>query len=186
MIDARTAGPEPALHAATLLSRTRLTQVECAARLGISERMLRYYVASRPMPYALRVTFERLAEEQEYAQRLVEDFRAKYPDIAEAWSRGGKVDTAKFTGGFDLRGPELMFQRHRVEEAERERIRKAMVSPPIWAVPCRARFDGLEVRTVRCPNPQCNEGYSPILDACPACGHPNNRVPDSTTARYRK
>lgn len=60
-IDARTASPEPSLHAATLLSRTRLTQLECAARLGISERTLRYHLTGRPMSYALRCLFEGLA-----------------------------------------------------------------------------------------------------------------------------
>lgn len=66
-IDARTAAPEPPLHAATLLSRTRLAQCECAARLGISERTLRYHLTGRPMSYALRCLFERLADACEIA-----------------------------------------------------------------------------------------------------------------------
>lgn len=64
-LDARTVAPEPSLHAATLLSRTRLAQRECAARPGISERTLRYHLTGRPMSYALRCLFERLAEECE-------------------------------------------------------------------------------------------------------------------------
>lgn len=77
-IDARTATPEPSLQAATLLSRTRLAQRECAARLGISERTLRYHLTGRPMSYALRCLFESLALECEAAHRTAEAWRRKY------------------------------------------------------------------------------------------------------------
>lgn len=237
MIDARTAPPEPSLHAATLLSRTRLTQVEVAARLGISERMLRYHVAGRPMPYALRYAFERLALELETVRQMVDAFRSKYPEMAEygAHIAGGTVDASKFAEGFDLPGPDLHFLnaasfkdalpngggrrltikdltcpegaervRHQtigVDYASAElRTHAALAEGHVrafnfaeadrkfggrWAdqqAQCRPTFDDVyEPRMVRCPNPACNEAYSPILDACPACGHPNARL-----TRYRK
>lgn len=109
-IDARTATPEPPLHAATLLSRTRLAQRECAARLGISERTLRYHLTGRPMSYALRCLFESLAFEMELAHRLVDDFRARFgTDFSK--SMGGTVNTSRFTEGFDKPGPELYMSR---------------------------------------------------------------------------
>jgi hypothetical protein len=110
-IDARTAAPEPSLHAATLLSRTRLAQRECAARLGISERTLRYHLTGRPMSYALRCLFEGLAWECEAAHRTAEFWRLKYGDrLADKLAQfakgyaGGVVGSAEVNlmEGFDL------------------------------------------------------------------------------------
>jgi len=48
----------------SLIERAGLSQREAARRIGISERMMRYYVAdadNRPAPYAVQYALERLA-----------------------------------------------------------------------------------------------------------------------------
>ena len=59
--------PDPA-YLRGLLARAGLTQAEAAARLGISARLMRMYLAPRevkthqPCPYAVQYCLERLAD----------------------------------------------------------------------------------------------------------------------------
>lgn len=63
--DASNHDPRPE-YIRALLSRTGLTQREAARRIGVSERMMRYYVASsdadhRDAPYTVQYALERLS-----------------------------------------------------------------------------------------------------------------------------
>jgi transcriptional regulator with XRE-family HTH domain len=57
--------PDPA-YLRELLGRAGLSQREAARRIGISDRMLRYYLSTdpaayKPAPYAVQYALERLA-----------------------------------------------------------------------------------------------------------------------------
>lgn len=63
--DATLHNPDPA-YLRGLLQRAGLSQREAARRIGVSERMMRYYLAPesancRPAPYVVQYAIERLA-----------------------------------------------------------------------------------------------------------------------------
>lgn len=60
--NAETHNPDPA-YLRSLLERAGLSQREAARRIGISERVMRYYLAGdREAPYPTQFALERLAE----------------------------------------------------------------------------------------------------------------------------
>jgi hypothetical protein len=70
-VDAASQHRSSHLHARALVAQTGLSQTECARRLGIESRTFRSYLmnpatatTARPMPYAVQVALERLADER--------------------------------------------------------------------------------------------------------------------------
>jgi hypothetical protein len=63
--DAANHNPDPD-YLRGLIDRAKLSQREAAERVGVSDRMMRYYLAygdeNRPCPYAVQYLLERLAE----------------------------------------------------------------------------------------------------------------------------
>ena len=57
--DATRHDPRPE-YLRALLERAGVSQREAARRIGISERMMRYYLADRPAPYPVQFALEAL------------------------------------------------------------------------------------------------------------------------------